>query len=145
MKKVELRIYYMASETDAYVAEDGENFVKIVPDRDYHDYDDYVCSVSVIPGVSRIKLVSESLDIDEYFWSFFEAEKGDCIYTANGDGANACVIRMPEDLKEKTTLYVEEGNYNVDYLYDSRIVYFKNEKEKVLLRSGMIDVICEDI
>ncbi len=45
----------------------------------------------------------------------------------NGSEMNTCILSVPADIIDETRIYVEEGHEKVDFGYDLRDLYFKND------------------
>ena len=128
MKKIELRFDYIPMETTVYVSSDGKSFEKIVTDN-IAEYDDFFCSLPVTPGVSKIRLVNISTDVDHYYWTFSDGEGHDTFPVKDGDDLNSCVITVPPSATDGTTMYIEEDKKSSEYGNDSRDIYFKTESD----------------
>ena len=57
-----------------------------------------------------------------------------------GNDLNSCIISVPSEAKEGTTLYIEEDSVESEYGYDHRDLFFKSEKEEFPLSAGMFEL-----
>ena len=124
---MEIRIDYLPMETAVYVAENGSDFEKIVPGKGNPDYDDFIFNASVIPGVSKIRVVNISTDVHKYFWCISDGAAYDKTFIGEENDLNCCEVTVPSGMEEGATMYVEEEDINSEYGVDCRSIYFKND------------------
>ena len=140
MNNINLRICCIPMETALYVAEDGKNYFLALPESRVPEYDDRVYDVQVIPGVSKIKVINVSDGVDHNFWTYSNETEFDGAVIGEGNDLNSCIISVPSEAKEGTTLYIEEDSVESEYGYDHRDLFFKSEKEEFPLSAGMFEL-----
>lgn len=145
MTKAILRIVYVPEVTDVYVAEDGENFRKVVLKKQYPEGEQYAYEVSVIPGTSKVKFVAVPDGVEKYFWTYSDDVENDGSEIGNGDEMNTCIWSVPEDFSSKTNLYLEEGHREVDYGFDLRDLYFKKDRDDHPMHKEAFEIAREDV
>ena len=123
----ELRLYFIPGVTEVAVALDGKNFEKIILDKMHHEEDDYDRTVSVTPGVSRIRFTAVPNGIEHYFWTYSDDTGNEETLIGDGYEMSVCEMVVPENLPDEMTIYVEEGHREEDFGYDSRDLYFKSK------------------
>ena len=129
MKSISMRIVFIPEITDVYVADDGQNYDKIVTEEMFQEHEDYVREISVIPGVSKIKFVAVPDGVERFYWTFSDDDRNDGSRIGDGLEMNACVLSVPANTINGTKIYIEEGHEEVDYGYDLRDLYFKNDEK----------------
>ena len=137
----ELRIYFIPVITDVSVAEDGENFEKIIPGKMHQEEDDYDCTVSVTPGVSRIRFTAVPDGVEHYFWTYSDDNGSEEKIIGDGSGMCVCEIAVPVNLPDGVTVYVEEGHKDVDFGFDHRDLYFKCESDAIPVKKEWFEIL----
>lgn len=127
MKSISMRIVFIPEITDVYVADDGQNYDKIVTEEMFQEHEDYVREISVIPGVSKIKFVAVPDGVERFYWTFSDDDRNDGSRIGDGPEMNTCVLSVPANTINGTNIYIEEGHEEVDFGYDLRDLYFKND------------------
>ncbi len=143
MNKIKLRICCVPMETALYVAEDGMNYSLALSERRVPEYDDKFYDAKVIPGVSKIKVINVSDGVDHNFWTYSNETEFDGAVIGEGNDLNSCIISVPGEAKDGTTLYIEEDSVESEYGYDHRDLFFKSEKDEFPLTAGMFELFHE--
>ncbi len=130
---MKLRIDYLPLETAVYVAVNGKDFEEITLGKRNPDYDDFIYTASVNPGVSKIRIVNISSDVYQYFWCISDEKQYDRTFIGEGLDANSCEVTIPAGTGEEATMYVEEEDINSEYGIDCRHIYVKTEDDFVPL------------
>ncbi len=145
MSNTTVTIVFIPDITEVFVAEDGSNYCKIVTEELFQRHDDYSRDISVVPGVSRIKFVAVPDGVEHYYWKYSDDHSNDGTQIGEGVEMNAVVLTVPSDVLSGTRIYVEEGHEKVDYGYDVRNLYFKNDTGLNVLNKDAFLVVQEPV
>ncbi len=136
MSNISVTIIFIPDITDVFVAEDGLNYCEIITEELFQQHDDYSRNINVVPGVSKIKFVAVPDGVEHYYWSYSDDYSNDGTQIGEGPEMNTVVLSVPSDMCNETRIYVEEGHEGVDYGYDARDLYFKNDRGLNALDAG---------
>ena len=143
MMEMMLRVGYVPLETALFMAKDGNYYSPVTMNNSAPDYEDCFCNVMVYPGVSKLKIVNVSDDVDHYYWTFSNDTEYDGVFIGNGS-FRTCIVSFPVDLKEETALYIEEDSIESEYGSDHRDLFFRSEGNVFLPGKEIFELVNEN-